>query len=461
MNNNARKRLVFISHRHQDEKIAHCIATFLRSLSGARIDVFNSSSAKYQGPRLGRSIEGELKTALATCGIVILVYTDPSADWGWCMWECGVATNPNDQVPTRVIVFSFCGDDPRPYLSNLNVRVVGAVAAHANDQVEAPSSANIVQNRETRGTAVTVERFVYDFCRGSDFFPDDCGPVAADYSDSELQEQAQRFQAALAALAPISEAKLEELIRQVAQDAHSLSAEARNDRLLPLIANCVRALRWGESGPHKPLFDTFWRTVCHQDVAKAAREQLIFRPPTVLTQWEKLMEFACAQTPPDASIPWIRLVSGERSADPTVFWREAMQAGTDAALYEAAVRKSALYLAQQHGRNCVERRFLFEQNYFRSHPDAIGSFESVVKWMSEARITVSVARIEDAGEPQWCDFAILGGVAVSRFQDLGRIENRSLIEDFSTHERDEANAKWYELIPRWHSAEPQPFDDRL
>ena len=105
-----RKRLVFISHRHQDERIAQCIASFLRSLSGARIDVFNSSSSRYQGPRLSRSIEGELKTALATCGIVILVYTDPSADWGWCLWECGVATNPQDAVPTRVIVFSFCGE---------------------------------------------------------------------------------------------------------------------------------------------------------------------------------------------------------------------------------------------------------------------------------------------------------------------------------------------------------------
>ena len=77
--------------------------------------------------------------------------------------------------------------------------------------------------------------------------------------------------------------------------------------------------------------------------------------------------------------------------------------------------------------------------------------------MTEARITVSVGRIGDAGEPKWCDFAILGNVAVSRFQDLGRIENRSLVEDFSTRERHEAHAKWQELVPRWQSLESRPF----
>jgi hypothetical protein len=59
----------------------------------------------------------------------------------------------------------------------------------------------------------------------------------------------------------------------------------------------------------------------------------------------------------------------------------------------------------------------------------------------------------------WCDFAILGNVAVSRFPDLGRIENRSLVEDCSPRERHEANAKWRELVPKWHSLEPRPLAD--
>ena len=89
----------------------------------------------------------------------------------------------------------------------------------------------------------------------------------------------------------------------------------------------------------------------------------------------------------------------------------------------------------------------------------VARFESVIKWMTEADITVSVGRIGDAGEPRWSDFAILGNVAVSRFQDIGRIENRSLIEDFSGREIREANAKWRELIPRWSSRDGTPFSD--
>ena len=138
-----------------------------------------------------------------------------------------------------------------------------------------------------------------------------------------------------------------------------------------------------------------------------------------------------------------------------------MQPGTDAALYEQAVRKAAISLANQHGRNCVERRFLFEERYFRTHQDAAASFEAVLNWMSEARITVSVGRIGDAGEPRWSDFALIGSIAVSRFQDLGRIENRSLLEDFSAAERLEANAKWRELTPRWSSLESRSFGDYI
>ena len=244
-------------------------------------------------------------------------------------------------------------------------------AARANGKGDAGSADSARDESKAPDTVVHIERFVQDFCRSNDFFPDDRGAVAPDYLDIELIEQARTFQAALTALAPISEAKLEGLILDAAQDAHLLSAEARNDRLLPLIKNGVRALQWGESGAHKPLFDTFWRTTCHNDVSKAAAGQLILRPPTVLTQWENLLEFASTQPVTEESAPWIRLVSGERSPDPTTFWREAMQAGTDAALYEQAVRKCALRLAAQHGQNCIERRFLFDENYFRRHPDAV------------------------------------------------------------------------------------------
>ena len=292
-----------------------------------------------------------------------------------------------------------------------------------------------------------VERFVQDFCKSPDFFPDGEGPVAPNYTDEELREKAIEFQKALKALAPISEAKVEALVTHAARDARHLSAEARTERLLPLIENGVHALQWGESGPHKPLFDTFWWASCADVVERAAHQQLIFRPPTVITQWENLLTMAIKQMPDDPDAVWIRLVSGERSGAPFSFWHDAQQPGTDAAMYEEAVRRHARDLSKRFGRNCVERRFLFDRNYFRMHPEDIARFEGLLKWMTDGHIDVSVGRLSDAGEPKWGDFAILGNLAVSRFQDLGRIENRALVEDFSNAEIQNANTKWQELIP--------------
>ena len=53
-----------------------------------------SPSAKTPG--VGRTLNAELRQALWGAGAVILVYTSPDEDWGYCMWECGVATLPHD-----------------------------------------------------------------------------------------------------------------------------------------------------------------------------------------------------------------------------------------------------------------------------------------------------------------------------------------------------------------------------
>jgi len=63
----------------------------------------------------------ELKRALAESALVILVYTTDTQDWSYCMWECGVATDPNDDRPTSVVVVQCAADEPKPYGDQLRV----------------------------------------------------------------------------------------------------------------------------------------------------------------------------------------------------------------------------------------------------------------------------------------------------------------------------------------------------
>ncbi len=80
-----------------------------------------SSSPNFEGPRLGQPLRDELKHALAAADAVILVFTSDTEDWSYCMWECGVATNPNDPRPTSVVVVQCTADEPKVFKDQLRV----------------------------------------------------------------------------------------------------------------------------------------------------------------------------------------------------------------------------------------------------------------------------------------------------------------------------------------------------
>ena len=52
---------------------------------------------------------------------MILVFTTDSEDWSYCMWECGVATDPRDKHQTSVVVFQCTDNEPKPYADQLRV----------------------------------------------------------------------------------------------------------------------------------------------------------------------------------------------------------------------------------------------------------------------------------------------------------------------------------------------------
>ena len=113
--------MLFVSHKHSDREIAETIARFIRNSSAGKVRVHLSSSPHFEGPRLGQPINSELKNALAITEVVILVFTTDTEDWSYCMWECGVATNPREERPTSVVVVQCTDDSPKPYGDQLRV----------------------------------------------------------------------------------------------------------------------------------------------------------------------------------------------------------------------------------------------------------------------------------------------------------------------------------------------------
>jgi hypothetical protein len=106
---------IFISHKHSDRAIAETLARFMRTACAGNAHIHLSSSPDFDGPRFGHSLNAELKRALGHAELITLVYTTELEDWSYCMWECGVATDPNDQHPTSVVVLQCTSDRPKPF----------------------------------------------------------------------------------------------------------------------------------------------------------------------------------------------------------------------------------------------------------------------------------------------------------------------------------------------------------
>lgn len=157
---------LFISHKHADVRIADAVRSFISARSGGRVEVFQSSAAVAEGPKLGRNLNRELVEILWKTSMVVLIYTREDHDWSYCMWECGVATHP--QSPdTRIVVFQ-CGSRVPPLFAD-QVRVNARIFAD-------------------------VQKFTNEFLTSPDFFPHYGQPIT-DFrpNDNNIQEASQEL----------------------------------------------------------------------------------------------------------------------------------------------------------------------------------------------------------------------------------------------------------------------------
>lgn len=113
--------LIFISHRHADKPIADVLNRHFQRWQVRSGAIFQSSSPR-QGLSPGDHLTSELCAWLKKANLLIFVYTFADEDWSYCLWECGVATDP-DKLRTRIVVFKCADELPRMYQDHLAVEL--------------------------------------------------------------------------------------------------------------------------------------------------------------------------------------------------------------------------------------------------------------------------------------------------------------------------------------------------
>jgi hypothetical protein len=212
---------LFISHKHSDTRVAMVMADFVESRTLGQVSVHMSSDPRYKGPRLGKNINEELCAALYDCDVLLLVYTSADEDWSYCMFECGVATDP--QSPrTNIIVFQCGADAPTPFADQLRVNV-----------------------RDLKD----LRKFTKAFFTDPGFFPKADAAFAPNFPEDKCDEAARQLYNALMApdiLPPLEREPIEDVrtwpllrievglndIDQVAQSDDSAASEACRELLL-------------------------------------------------------------------------------------------------------------------------------------------------------------------------------------------------------------------------------------
>lgn len=113
---------IFISHRHTDRQIADVISNHLQLWGIGENAIYQFSAATGTSSGIGEYLTQHLRDALHRANIVILVYTFADHDWSYCMWECGVATDPQ-LLSTRIVVFQTTADIPTVFADQIRIRI--------------------------------------------------------------------------------------------------------------------------------------------------------------------------------------------------------------------------------------------------------------------------------------------------------------------------------------------------
>ncbi|MEY2443794.1 MAG: hypothetical protein QOE00_374 [Ilumatobacteraceae bacterium] len=120
---------LFISHKHEDHELATIVAKSLRSVSSS-IECFVSGANIGAGTDWNQEIRGALKRS----HVLILLFTNPSQNWDWCLYEAGLFTRLDEEDVHAVVSF-FHPDGSAPRVLQ-NIQGVPASQSEVREFLE-------------------------------------------------------------------------------------------------------------------------------------------------------------------------------------------------------------------------------------------------------------------------------------------------------------------------------------
>jgi hypothetical protein len=109
------KFTVFISHKHEDHELAVEVKKAIQGLNPKSIECFVSGV----DITAGRDWRREIRSVLAKSHLLVLLFTAPSKNWDWCLFETGLYTR-FDRTEVRSVVCLFTpGETPPSPLTDL------------------------------------------------------------------------------------------------------------------------------------------------------------------------------------------------------------------------------------------------------------------------------------------------------------------------------------------------------
>jgi hypothetical protein len=161
---NRNKSTIYISHRQADKAIADVLKNAMHSWCNGQIQVFQSSDVRNNASKVGQKLTDTHKKVLSDTNVMLLIYTVADNDWLYCIWECGLATNPSGQEP-KIVVLQCASDVP----------------ATLQDQMR------VVVDEES------IKAFIHDFHKDPTFHPGRKEAFASELDEKTIEERSQNF----------------------------------------------------------------------------------------------------------------------------------------------------------------------------------------------------------------------------------------------------------------------------
>ena len=190
---------VFISHKQEDHALAVEVKKALEGLAGSKpIDCFVSGTDIIAGMDWRR----EIRSVLGKSHLLVLLFTAPSKNWDWCLYETGLYTRferaEKNQVSSVVCLFSPGQTSPSPIADLQGVPVetnkirtfLGQFCREtwriSDDWRQGPLAPN-VKAKQLEDAACAIERAFRRSGSTSTHFP--CHRVVLSLSESDKVER--------------------------------------------------------------------------------------------------------------------------------------------------------------------------------------------------------------------------------------------------------------------------------